>query len=45
LPAAAPFALRDFHWAFIAGSLLILCSVAGYLRLPKDAGHLIAAGH
>jgi Na+/melibiose symporter-like transporter len=42
LPAATPFALRDFHWAFIAGSALILCSVAGYLRLPRDAGHLLA---
>ena len=44
LPAATPFALRDFHWAFIAGSALILCSVVGYVRLPRDAGHLIAAG-
>jgi EmrB/QacA subfamily drug resistance transporter len=43
-PASAPFALQDFHWAFIAGSALILCSVAGYVRLPRDAGHLIAAG-
>jgi EmrB/QacA subfamily drug resistance transporter len=42
LPAATPFVLRDFHWAFIAGSALILCSVAGYLRLPRDAGHLLA---
>ena len=43
-PASAPFALQDFHWAFIAGSVLIVCSVAGYIRLPRDAGHLISAG-
>jgi EmrB/QacA subfamily drug resistance transporter len=41
---SAPFALQDFHWAFIAGGVLVLSSVLGSLRLPRDAGHSIAAG-
>lgn len=36
------FALPDFRWAFIAAGSLILLSVAGYVRLPRDAGHAIA---
>ncbi len=40
---SAGFALPDFHWAFIVGGVLVLCSVLGYVRLPRDAGHAIAA--
>jgi EmrB/QacA subfamily drug resistance transporter len=40
--APGPFALGDFRWAFIAAGSLILVSVAGYARLPRDAGHAIA---
>jgi EmrB/QacA subfamily drug resistance transporter len=32
------FSLTDFHWAFAAAGLLVLCSVVGYHRLPRDAG-------
>jgi EmrB/QacA subfamily drug resistance transporter len=39
-----PFALADFRWAFAAAGLLTLASVAGYLRLPKDAGSAIGGG-
>jgi EmrB/QacA subfamily drug resistance transporter len=41
--SAAPFSLQDFHWAFLAGGVVVLGSVWGYVRLPRDAGHLIAA--
>jgi EmrB/QacA subfamily drug resistance transporter len=40
---SGPFALRDFRWAFIAAGLLILVAIAGYARLPRDAGNAIAA--
>jgi EmrB/QacA subfamily drug resistance transporter len=36
------FALGDFRWAFGAASLLIVLSVIGYARLPRDAGHEIS---
>jgi EmrB/QacA subfamily drug resistance transporter len=36
------FALGDFRWAFGAASLLIVLSVTGYARLPRDAGHEIS---
>jgi hypothetical protein len=38
-----PFALGDFRWAFIASSVLIIVSIVGYARLPRDAGNAIAA--
>ena len=41
---AAPFALADFRWAFIASCLLVLASIVGYVRLPHDAGSDIAGG-
>jgi EmrB/QacA subfamily drug resistance transporter len=40
---SSPFALGDFRWAFIASSVLILVSIQGYARLPRDAGNAIAA--
>jgi EmrB/QacA subfamily drug resistance transporter len=48
LGAGAPgqtssFALGDFRWAFIAAGCLILVSIVGYVRLPRDAGNTIAA--
>ena len=36
------FALGDFRWAFAAAGTVILVSVAGYVRLPKNAGSAIA---
>ncbi len=36
------FVLADFRWAFMAAGTLILLSVAGYVRLPRDAGSAIA---
>jgi hypothetical protein len=41
--ASGPFALGDFRWAFIASSGLIVISILGYARLPRDAGNAIAA--
>ena len=38
------YALSDFHWAFLATGTLTLVSVAGYLRLPRDAGAAIGGG-
>jgi hypothetical protein len=40
---SGPFALGDFRWAFIACGVLVLVSVLGYARLPRDAGNAIAA--
>jgi EmrB/QacA subfamily drug resistance transporter len=37
------FTVADFHWAFAAAGVLVLCSVIGYYRLPRDAGTLLAA--
>ena len=36
------FALGDFRWAFSIAGLLILASVAGYARLPRNAGRSLA---
>jgi hypothetical protein len=36
--AETAFTPGDFHWAFAAAGLLMLISIAGYLRLPRDAG-------
>jgi EmrB/QacA subfamily drug resistance transporter len=40
--APGSFDLGDFRWAFIAAGSLILVSIAGYVRLRRDAGHAIA---
>ena len=40
---SAEFAVGDFHWAFAAAGLIVLISVVGYYRLPRDAGSLLAA--
>ncbi|MGA2188168.1 MAG: MFS transporter [Steroidobacteraceae bacterium] len=41
---AGPFVLGDFRGAFVAAGVLVLLSVVGYARLPRDAGSAIAAG-
>jgi EmrB/QacA subfamily drug resistance transporter len=41
-PLASEFSVTDFHWAFAAAGLLVLCSVVGYHRLPRDAGLLLS---
>jgi EmrB/QacA subfamily drug resistance transporter len=37
------FTIGDFHSAFAAAGLIVLLSVLGYYRLPRDAGSLLAA--
>ncbi len=45
LPApAAPFVLEDFRWAFVAGAALVMVSMVGYSRLPRDAGSGLGGG-
>jgi EmrB/QacA subfamily drug resistance transporter len=39
-----PFALPDFTWAFALAGALVLVSVVGYVRLPRDAGSAIGGG-
>jgi hypothetical protein len=38
------FTLDDFRWAFLGAGVMVLLSVAGYARLPRDAGSAIAHG-
>ena len=38
------FTLQDFRWAFAMAGLLTLCSIIGYIRLPRDAGSTIGGG-
>ena len=38
------FVTRDFRWAFVAAGMLVLASVIGYVRLPRDAGSTIGGG-
>ena len=38
---AAAFTPGDFHLAFVAAGLLMLVSLAGFFRLPHDAGSRI----
>jgi EmrB/QacA subfamily drug resistance transporter len=40
---SSSFTLGDFRWAFIAAGCLVLVSMIGYVRLPRDAGDAIAA--
>ena len=40
--AAGAFTLGDFRWAFTAAGMLVLVSLVGYARLPRDAGHEIS---
>jgi hypothetical protein len=40
----APIALADFRWAFAAAAVMILASIPGYARLPRDAGSAIGGG-
>jgi EmrB/QacA subfamily drug resistance transporter len=37
------FVAADFRWPFVAAGLLVLASVTGYYRLPRNAGDRIAA--
>ncbi len=39
---ANALALGDFRWAFAAAGMLVFISIAGYLRLPRDAGHSLS---
>jgi EmrB/QacA subfamily drug resistance transporter len=38
------FVTGDFRWAFMAAGALILASIVGYVRLPRDAGSAIGGG-
>ncbi len=40
--ASSAFTLGDFRWAFTAAGMLVLLSVAGYARLPRDAGDALS---
>ena len=42
--AVGRYTLADFHWAFAIAGLLVLLSVIGYARLPRDAGEAIGGG-
>jgi hypothetical protein len=42
--AIQPFALADFTWAFALAGAVVLVSVVGYVRLPRDAGSAIGGG-
>ena len=35
------FSVANFRWAFAAAALLVLVSVIGYVRLPRDAGDAV----
>jgi EmrB/QacA subfamily drug resistance transporter len=39
---SGPFALDDFRRAFVAAGAVVLLSIVGYARLPRDAGASIA---
>jgi len=39
---ATSFSLGDFRWAFAAAGAVVLASVVGYVRLPRDAGSPLA---
>jgi EmrB/QacA subfamily drug resistance transporter len=43
-PGASVFVVGDFRWAFLACGVLIMASIVGYVRLPRDAGSAIGGG-
>lgn len=42
--AGGAFAIQDFRWAFAIAALLVLISLLGYVRLPKDSGRSLGGG-
>ncbi len=38
LSAPAHFTVANFRWAFAVAAMVVLVSVIGYIRLPRDAG-------
>ena len=40
--ASSAFTLGDFRWAFTAAGVLVLLSIAGFARLPRDAGDALS---
>jgi hypothetical protein len=36
------FSLDDFRWAFLGAGVMVLFSIVGYARLPREAGDAIS---
>jgi EmrB/QacA subfamily drug resistance transporter len=39
--SATHFSAANFHWAFALAAGVVLASVIGYVKLPRDAGHAV----